>query len=338
MTRKPGKIDPGILIGVVIAVAAIAGLSAIVLWDTTGQSGSGLSKDYNYDIEQYTKIDPALIRYEQVAQCNIGMVESRSIAIAPDNRIYIAGDKQIRIFSPIGEPAGVIASGQVNCLAIDTDGTIYAGLARNLAVFQNNGHRLADWPDFGDKAVLTSIALTSGGVFVADAGNRVILHYDKQGNKLGEIGRKDPGREIAGFVVPSSYMDVALAPDGNLRIANTGRLRIEAWSTAGEPLFWWGRHGNEIEAFCGCCNPAHFAILPNGNVITVEKGLIRVKEYDPDGNLIGVVAGPELLVDSGTGTKDLSRGFDVAVDMQNRIVVLDTIKNRIRIFSQKEKP
>lgn len=331
-----GKIDAGILIGVIIAVAAIAGLSAIVFWDTTGRTGSGLSKDYSYDIEQFTKVDPALIRYKQTIQFDTGLVEARNLAVAPDDRIYIAGDEQIRIFSSNGRPAGVIASGHVNCLAIDTDGTVYAGRVRDVAVFQSNGDLLAKWPDLGDHAVPTSIALTDKDVFLADAGNRVILHYDKQGQKLGEIGHKDPDKEIDGFIIPSGYFDLSVAPDGKLWVANTGKLRMEAWSVTGERLFWWGRHGNEIEAFCGCCNPTNFTILPDGNSITVEKGLIRIKEYDPDGNLIAVVAGPQQLVDPETATKDLSRGFDLAVDAKHRIIVLDTIKNRIRIFEKKD--
>ena len=97
-----------------------------------------------------------------------------------------------------------------------------------------------------------------------------------------------------------------------------------------------------IEGFCGCCNPMNFAIMADGSFVTVEKGLTRVKVYDPQGKFVGVVASPELLIGLDNAyvcktVEDCRRGnFDVAVDSVGRILILDTGKNLVRIFVRKE--
>jgi hypothetical protein len=112
--------------------------------------------------------------------------------------------------------------------------------------------------------------------------------------------------------------------------------RIETWSPDGELLSWWGESGTAVEAFSGCCNPVNIAILPDGHFITVEKGILRVKEYDEYGTFIGVVAGPEQLLDDPEDMKANSAVFDVAVDEQGWVYILDTLKNKVRVFRKKE--
>ncbi len=57
---------------------------------------------------------------------------------------------------------------------------------------------------------------------------------------------------------------------------------------------------------------------------------------------VGAVAGPEQLVEGGIArichfpADCQAGGFDVAVDAAGRILVLDTIKNVVRIFARRE--
>ncbi|MHC4524382.1 MAG: hypothetical protein ACYSU8_02430, partial [Planctomycetota bacterium] len=93
--------------------------------------------------------------------------------------------------------------------------------------------------------------------------------------------------------------------------------------------------------FSGCCNPVALAILPDGGFVTAEKGLVRVKVYDADGEFVGVVAGPDQLGWIAplrvckTPEECKSKGFDVAVDSAGRIYVLDTLRNVVRVFEKK---
>ena len=119
-----------------------------------------------------------------------------------------------------------------------------------------------------------------------------------------------------------------------------GMHRIEAYTFDGNLEFWWGEFSSKVEGFCGCCNPVNFVILEDESFVTCEKGLKRVKIYDPEGAFVGVVATPEQLggiaricvlpEECQTG------GFDLSVDDKGRIFILDTVKNIVRIFSKKK--
>ena len=127
-----------------------------------------------------------------------------------------------------------------------------------------------------------------------------------------------------------------------LRVVNPGRHRIEAYTFDGDLEFSWGKFSTNVEGFCGCCNPVNFAILEDESFVTCEKGIIRVKIYDAEGSFVGVVAGPEQLVEGNISLTCLfpegchSGGFDVAVDRKGRILILDTIRNAVRIFTRKK--
>ncbi len=85
-----------------------------------------------------------------------------------------------------------------------------------------------------------------------------------------------------------------------------------------------------IDGFSGCCNPSHIAILADGSFVTSEKGLVRVKILNPTGKLKSVVAGPDQFDEE-------TRGLDLAVDSENRIIVLDPKKRLIRIFEKNDR-
>jgi hypothetical protein len=328
------------LTGSLIFGAIVVGIFALARFDATGKKGSGLGSEFAYDIEDLSHIDPNLIVCEQVGvSINTGFANSRGIAVGTDGSIYVAGDKAIRVFAENGTLLNELElEDSPGCLAIANSGKIYIGMKDHVEVLDAKGKRLTSWQTLGDKAVLTSIAVLKNDVFVADAGNRIVLRYDTAGSLIRQIGRKDESRNIPGFVIPSPYFDLAVGPDGLLRVTDPGRHRIEAYTFNGDLEFWWGEFSADIEGFCGCCNPVNFAMLPDGSFVTCEKGLVRVKIYDAEGGFGGVVAGPEQLsLDSmtiicETPAECESGGFDVAVDKTGRILVLDTINNVVRTF------
>ena len=341
MNRRTGITNIEILAGVLIVLAIIIGTVAVVRLDTTGEKGSGLGKEFIYDVKDLGKIDPNLILYEETGAIGTGFKVARGVAVGFDGHVYVAGDKSIRVvFGSHWLPDDIKLADMPRCLTVTDDGKIYVGMTEHVEVYDGRGKRLATWQSLGDDAVLTSIAVSKNDVFVADAGNRIVIHYDTAGNLINRIGAKDKDKNIPGFVVPSPYFDLAVARDGLLRVTNPGRHRIEAYTFDGDLEFWWGKFSSNVEGFCGCCNPVNFAILDDESFVTCEKGLIRVKIYDPDGAFVRVVAGPEQLVEGSTARIDewasevKAGGFDVAVDAAGRIFVLDTIKNVVRIFTR----
>jgi len=342
--RGLGKVDTRWAVAVLVAAAVVIAVVAVVRFDTTGRKGSGLSSEYAYDLAKLATIDPNLILYTQSGPAvSTGFKQSRAIALDAKGRIYVAGDKAVRVLSSAGGFERMFElSGEPRCLTLAEDGRLYVGLMDHVEVLNAEGKSVAAWDSLGDEAVLTSIAESKDSVFVADAGHRIVLHYDTAGMLVGHIGEKNPDKDIPGFVIPSPHFDLAVSRDGLLRVVNPGRNRIETYTTDGSLEFWWGQRSVKIDGFCGCCNPVNFALLPDGGFVTCEKGLVRVKVYNSDGGFVGVVAGPDQLTGGALmkicDTPEECQGpaFDVAAGTDGRVYVLDPSNNVVKIFSRKD--
>jgi hypothetical protein len=336
----------GIVIGAIIVLAVGIGAITWLHIDPSGEQGSGLPDTFDYNLEPYQKTDPALIQYAQKAEITAGMHEVRAVAVGPEDRVFVAGDKAIRAFSSDGMRLQDISLDQEpRCLAVGNTGhtfpgRIYVGMRDHVQVFNADGTRQSVWSRPGKRTVLTSIAIADEDVFVADAGSLVVWHYDPSGKLLGRIGKRDESRGIPGLIVPSPYFDVAMAPDGLLRVVNPGMHHIEAFTFDGHRELFWGKRGMGIEAFCGCCNPVNIAILADGRVVTAEKGIPRVKIYNESGEFECVVVGPETLAPNRSAMVETRNELrlhpvDLAVDSRARILVLDPAAGCVRVFEHK---
>lgn len=342
-----GMLGP-LVIGGILVAALIVGIYALFVGDPFGESGNGLSERFSLEADQYQRVDPALIRYRESKTLRIPMKKVRAVATGPANEMYVAGDRKVLKYSADGEQIGEIAlSGEPSCLAVAgadhaAPGRLYVGLGQRVLLIDPSGAEAASWSEGLDKqSVLTSIALSEDGVFVADAGNRLVLRFGDDGTLMGKIGEIDPERGIRGFVIPSPYFDVAVTEDGLLRVTNPGARRIEAYSFDGDLLGHWGTASAAIEGFFGCCNPSNFSVLPDGRFVTAEKGIPRIKIYDDQGQFECVVADPQILGQTVTAAQ-LSEDsgsapvFDVATDGDGRVIVLDPTTRRLRVFEKKE--
>jgi hypothetical protein len=351
MNNRLGAAGTRVYIGIIIAIVCLIGIIAVLHFDATGKRGGNLGSDFEYNIDELSKIDTNLIIYKESASpIKTGFSITHAVAVDDMGAIYVAGDKAIRVFDDKGTNLNEIPlKSEPRCLAIvneENNSIIYVGMKDHIEIYRG-GKLSKTWQSLGDKAVLTSIAVSDENVFVADAGNRIVIRYDKNGNIINKIGEKDESRNIPGFVIPSPYFDLAIGRDGLLRVVNPGIQQIEAFTFTGDLEYSWGEYSNDIEGFCGCCNPVNIAILKGANpsgaddkFITSEKGLTRIKVYSNEGKFIGVVAGPAQLIEGGkdeicdSPAECQMGGFDVAVDSTGSVIVLDTIKNIVRIFSK----
>jgi hypothetical protein len=297
---------------------------------------------FAYDVGGLSRTDPKLIAYEQVASFRSPHEDSRRISIGPDDRVYIAAGNYVSVLDHDGTRITDIAfPSEARCMAAAGDGTIYAAVRDHVEVFDGKGNRLATWDSPGKRAWFTGLAVGEKDVFAADAGNRVVLHYDKSGKLAGRIGEKNKEKNVPGLIVPSPYLDVILARDGLLRVNDTGRHRVEAYTVNGDLEFSWGKPSNAIAGFCGCCNPIGLAMLSDGRYVTCEKGLPRVKVYSAEGVFESVVAGPESFPENGKSGLNKTRadcmlgGLNAAVDSQQRIYILDLVVNDVRVMKRK---
>jgi sugar lactone lactonase YvrE len=291
-----------------------------------------LGPEFSYDLTEYRKVPANLITFEEKDAVPTGLTEPRGIAVGPDDRLWVAGDKAVRCFGADGKLASEFATaGAPQRVAISKTGDIYVLMSDHVEVYGADGKLTAAWPPAGPKSLLTCIALGEKDVFVADAAEAVVLRYDLTGKLIKKIGAKDETRAIPGIVVPSPYFDVLIGPKDALWIVDPGRRRVECYNFDGDLRWYWGRASPKIEYFCGCCNPTHIALMPDGRFVTSEKGLPRVKIYTKAGEFETVVAPPSAF-------DEKAEGLDVAVDSQGRVLVLDPTNRKVRAFMRKKPP
>ncbi|MBN1698869.1 MAG: NHL repeat-containing protein [Spirochaetales bacterium] len=291
------------------------------------EKGNPYVNPYQYDIDNLARIDTSLLRYKETNRIPVPFDRPTGIAV-DGNKVHVTGDRSLVTITSNGEVLRRISlDGRPTCIAQDVEGVIYIGITEHVSTYSADGSRTGVWASLGNKAVITSIAASPLYVFVADAGNRHICRYTKEGRLLGHIGGSTPS-EPDGFLIPSPYFDVATAGDGReIWAANTGKHRIQRYKAEGKLISSWGVRSTAIEGFCGCCNPIHFTLLEDGSFVTAEKGLPRVKVYTPQGDFRCVVAGHE---DFPIG----STGFDLASGDNGDIFVLDPAGKAVRIYSE----
>ncbi len=316
-----------VIIIALILLLAVIGFMARDLFFGKPEAGRN---PYEYDLGSLKKSDTSLNHYEEVLQFATGTDEFHGIAVDQSDRIFVAGKNILKIFDNRGNPlSGFKFEGTADCIALDVAGNVYLGFGDHIEVFDLQGKLQKKWTPGNRESVITSIAISPQNVYAADAGMKVVHRYDRSGKLLNQIGQKDPENNIPGFIIPSPYFDVCIGREGELWVANTGRHELEQFSPDGQLITSWGKPSMTIEGFCGCCNPSHFTILSDGSFVTSEKGIERIKVYSPSGTLSSVVATPDNF-EEGT------RGLDLAVDSRDRILVLDPVKKKVRVFVKKQ--
>lgn len=299
---------------------------------------------YAYDVSEFERTDPRHVLFQPAQSFETGLRQVKRIATGPDDAIYVAGDKAVRIFGLDGRMRREIGLDRSPTgLHVDGEGSLWVSQGRYFEAYDPEGTRQMRSPVLGESAFVTALATRDGQVFLADAGGREVLVCEaRDGSIRGRFGKREAknGGEGTnpGFIVPSPYFDLGIGPDGRLHVANPGRLRVEAYTLQGEFVSSWGQAGMKIDRFCGCCNPAYFTVRPTGGFITSEKGLARINVYSAGGEFVGAVAGPETLVED----KELARracedctvgaGFDIAETRNGHVLALDPYRKTVRRF------
>lgn len=288
-------------------------------------------ENLQYDVASYRDLDNVETAYEETGLLDPKLESPQAMCVAEDGRIFIAGDGEVAVFGKNDvELARFAISGRPKCMTVTPDNRLYIGFPEHVEVLDTQGTVQSVWETLENQPYITSIAVLEDDVFVADAGNKVVLRYDKRGTLMGEIGKKNLDEDIPGIEVPSPYLDLAVNNEGNLWVVNPGLLGMERYRNDGSIVTSWYRATLQLEGFSGCCNPTHIAFTSDGRLITAEKGLVRVKVYDvTDGEYQELVAGSKLF------PREQSLK-DIAVDTNDRILLLDPRNNAVRIFEEKE--
>ncbi len=246
--------------------------------------------------------------------------ELSSVAVAPDGMIFLGGDNFVEALNNDLKDIWRLETEQkITALSFSGD-TIFASTMETILLISTSGKLLDEWGPYEDNSIITSVSASKNILAFADAGNKRVYILKKNGEMRTMMGQSEEQ-----FVIPSAYFDVALS--GNqLFAANTGNRRVETWTTEGKKLSQFGEPGTAPDAFCGCCNPAHFAIIQQG-FVTAEKGINRIKILDRNGDFIEFVSSQNDFIPSIP--------LDVASADGETIYAANSSNNTLCIFKRK---
>lgn len=261
-----------------------------------------------------------------------GIRQGRRIVAGPDGTILVAANRSVLQFDSRGRKLQSLnLSRPVRGVAAAGDGSLFVVFLTHIESISADGTKRVQWEAPAEKCGLCDIALGGENVFVADAVQGVVWKFDPNGRRLQAI------RGARGlFTSPAEHFSITTDED-TLYVANAGRHRVETFTFDGMHTGSWGRRSRSVEGFSGCCNPVGLALLPDGRVVTAERGLSRVKVYDSSGKMLSVLARPEQFVQN----TELSQsddagchagGMALAVDAQHRVLVLDRVTGDIHLI------
>jgi hypothetical protein len=262
----------------ILSVLVIVVFIAYIIFDTTRPSGveeSAAGKRMTDSLPEKWRISDELAVREGAL---------KAVSVSPSGNIFLGGESFVSCYDKdLSQQWSLKTEYPVTALSCYGD-TIYASTIDLILVISGKGKLLDEWGPFEDKSFITSVASGRKNVAYADAGNKMVVILDREGKVIRMIGQND--RQ---FILPSPYFDIALDDMDNLFVANTGHRRIETRSPDGRMISMFGEPGMAPGAFCGCCNPAHFALLPQG-FVTAEKGINRIKILGKSGEFIEFVS------------------------------------------------
>ena len=288
------------------------------------------------DFARLKQIDTSLLGYKRVSHIRTNLQDLSGIALDDSQNVYVCGNRQVSVFDAGGKRTGGFKTDSMaGCIAVHGS-DLYLGMGPGIAHYTIHGDQAAFWKAYNASGVITSLTTNGDQVYAADAFSKRVLKYEKDGRFIQEIGKKDTLTGSMGFVIPSLYFDIAFGAFNDLWVVNPGKLSVENYTPTGYLQSAWGKASFENNGFTGCCNPAHMAVLPDGNFVTYEKGIDKIKVFDPTGQFVCMVAGAGSFkgnADFQLGKIDLVK--DIASGSDGRIYVLDAY-NQINVFEKTE--
>ncbi|MGC1391089.1 MAG: hypothetical protein WA816_08625 [Bacteroidales bacterium] len=207
----------------------------------------------------------------------------KAVSVAPSGKIYLGGDSFVSCYDISMKLIWNVKAPYPVTSLTNWGDSIFASTSEQILVMSTDGRILNEWGPFEDSCLITSVAANAKYFAFADAGNKIVYVLDKGGEVKTMIGQNDKH-----FVIPSPYFEVALDKSNNLYAANTGLHRIETYTIDGVLKSQFGEAGIGPGAFCGCCAPPHFALIPQG-FVTSEKGINRIKILNKSGEFVEYV-------------------------------------------------
>jgi hypothetical protein len=301
----------------VFSVLVVVVFIAYIIFDTTRPAATGKISG------TAPKSDTIPEKWKISEELSVSEGSLKAVAVSTSGNIYAGGDSFVACYAPDFKLIWNLKTQYpVTSLSVCGD-TIFASTVDLILIIGIDGRMQDEWGPFEDKSFITSVSANKSHLAYADAGNKMVVLLDRQGRVERIIGQND-----GQFILPSPYFDVALDSSNFLYVANTGHRRLETRSSEGRLISTFGEPGMAPNAFCGCCNPAHF-IKTSGGFVTSEKGINRIKILGKDGQFVEFVSSKNKFVPSIP--------LDLASSDGNTIYAANPYDSKIYVFIRDEK-
>ncbi|HPK01819.1 MAG TPA: hypothetical protein PLS90_05130 [Candidatus Sumerlaeota bacterium] len=175
---------------------------------------------------------------------------------------------------------------QANNLEFDEQGNLYVADKKRQAVLVYDARgafvRAVGRPG---EAEPVDMAPAGGLLYVCDIKDHQIEVWDAaSGALVRQFGSKGNGK--GEFYLPSQ---VALGPDGNLYVTDTGNFRVQKLTPEGEFLATVGGHGTALGNFAW---PKGLGLDGDGRLYVADSRFANVQIFDPEGRLLLFFGGP----------------------------------------------
>ena len=136
---------------------------------------------------------------------------------------------------------------------------------------------------------------------------------------------ENPERILSGLRGCCGQMDI-FANDQQLLVAENTRFEVGLYDRDGVRQAAFGeRAQGTSNGFGSCCNPMNVICCGNGDILTAESSIGKIKRFNADGDLIGYVGKARI----GGGCKHVALGYDTGRD---RYYIQYQDKNQICIL------
>ncbi|MFH0761028.1 MAG: DUF4369 domain-containing protein [Bacteroidota bacterium] len=121
----------------------------------------------------------------------------------------------------------------------------------------------------------TGAKIINNKLLVADVKQRQVAIFNLESGKLEAT--------IKNMRACCGILDFGVNDKDEILVANLGAFRVQAFDYSGTIKYAFGKRGQGLDDFHGCCNPVNVTYLTNGAVVTVEKDPTRIKVYTRSG-------------------------------------------------------
>ena len=233
--------------------------------------------------------------------------------MARDHTLYVAlGQQRYRVDRPWGDipTGGGMVSDVVCCsrghLFVLLRADCYVGASLPVVIeLAPDGTRVAAW---GEGVIADGHMLSIGPddrLYVVDRDAHEIILFDRNGRRLGGIGRRHGPNE------PFNHpCDVAIAPSGDIYVADGyGASQVLRFNAEGGLIDSWGSPGNEEGQFS---TPHGIWALADGRILVTDRENNRVQVFSADGDYLDE-------------WPDLYQPMDIFQDQAGHVYVTDKV-------------